>query len=128
MQNKSGMNFVDNQLKKDKSLKKRPVINFFQQIDGVWLKSRNNFYVDTIVNCKWTWKKEKNNDFTFATEGIYWANIKMKLFFCEQNLANRSNQTASRRINCLKKKQFVLVEYSYQNLCRDAKINFACLS
>ena len=81
MQNKSGMNFVDNQLKKAESLKKRPVIKFFQQVDGVRLKSRNNFYVDTNVNCKWTWKREKNNYFTFATEGIFWANIKMKLFF-----------------------------------------------
>ena len=67
-------------------------------------------------------KEGKNDDFTFATEGIFWANIKMNLFFCEQNLANRSDQTAWRRINCLKKKQFVFVEYSSQNLCRDAKI------
>ena len=80
MQNKSGMNFVDNQLKKAESLKKRPVIKFFQQVDGVLLKSRNNFYVDTNVNCKWTWKREKNNYFTFATESIFSANIKLKLF------------------------------------------------
>ena len=78
----SGMNFVVSQLEKAESLKKRPVINFFQQIDGVRLKSSNNFYVDTKVKSKRTWKREKNNDFTFATEGIFWANIKMKLFFC----------------------------------------------
>ena len=108
--------------------KKRSLINFFQQIDGVRIKSRNNSSVDTNVNCLWTWKREKNNDFTIATEGIFWANLKMKLFFCEQNLAKRSNQTARRRIKCLKKKQFVFVEYSSQNLCRDAKLKLACLS
>ena len=73
-------------------------------------------------------KEGKNNDFTFATEGIFWAKIKKKLFFCDQNLANRSNQTARSRIKCLKKKQFVFVEYSYQNLCRDAKLKLARLS
>ena len=128
MQKKSGMKFVNNQLEKAESLKERPVINIFQQIDGVRIKSRNNFSVDTNVNCKRTWKKEKNNDFTFATEGIFWANIKMKLFFCEQILANWNNRTAWRRIKCLKKNQFVLLEYSYQNLCRDAKLKLACLS
>ena len=85
MQKKIGINFVANQLKEAEEVKKTLPVNFFQQIDGVRIKSRNSFYVDTNVNCKWTWKREKNNDFTFATEGIFSANIKMNLFFCEQN-------------------------------------------
>ena len=114
--------FCCQSIEESRKSKKTLPVNFFQQIDGVRIKSRNSFYVDTNVNFKWTWKREKNNDFTFATEGIFSANIKMNLFFCEQNLANRSNQTARRRIKSFKKEQFVFVEYSYQNLCRDAKI------
>ena len=62
------------------------------------------------VNDRERWKKQLH--YIYHSKYILRKYLNEALF-CEQNLANWNIQTAWRRINCLKKNQFVLVEYSY---------------